>query len=114
MRWKCLGSGDPPGLQNRRSSLTGDGVFDSHALPPDTCALAIHNVKQLTASLLQSKRNPVERIGKKLEDWKALGVSRIAFVHSSKIYASLLGANAWPRSHRLCAFGIGWFRWDST
>jgi hypothetical protein len=33
-RWKCLGSGDPPGLQNRRSSLTGDGVFDSHALPP--------------------------------------------------------------------------------
>jgi hypothetical protein len=45
----------------------------------------------LTASLLQSKRNPVERIGKKLEDWKALGVSRIAFVHSSKIYASLLG-----------------------
>src|SRR6266567_871066 len=31
---KCLGSGDPPGLQNRRSSLTGDGVFDSHALPP--------------------------------------------------------------------------------
>src|SRR3954471_22845697 len=33
-RWKCLGSGDPPGLQNRWSSLTGDGVFDSHALPP--------------------------------------------------------------------------------
>ena len=33
-RRKCLGSGDPPGLQNRRSSLTGDGVFDSHALPP--------------------------------------------------------------------------------
>ena len=34
VRGKCLGSGDPPGLQNRRSSLTGDGVFDSHALPP--------------------------------------------------------------------------------
>ena len=34
IRRKCLGSGDPPGLQNRRSSLTGDGVFDSHALPP--------------------------------------------------------------------------------
>src|ERR1700733_5648488 len=33
-RWKCLGSGDPPGLQNRWSLLTGDGVFDSHALPP--------------------------------------------------------------------------------
>jgi hypothetical protein len=32
--WKCLGSGDPPGLQNRRSFLTDDGVFDSHALPP--------------------------------------------------------------------------------
>src|SRR5580698_10826747 len=32
--WKCLGSGDPPGLQNRWSFLTGDGVFDSHALPP--------------------------------------------------------------------------------
>src|SRR5580692_9606844 len=31
---KCLGSGDPPGLQNRWSPLTGDGVFDSHALPP--------------------------------------------------------------------------------
>ena len=31
---KCLGSGDPPGLQNRRSLFTGDGVFDSHALPP--------------------------------------------------------------------------------
>jgi len=29
-----MGSGDPPGLQNRRSSFTGDGVFDSHALPP--------------------------------------------------------------------------------
>lgn len=40
MRRKCLGSGDPPGLQNRRSSLTGDGVFDSHALPPATCAFA--------------------------------------------------------------------------
>src|ERR1700676_4259790 len=23
--WKCLGSGESPGLQNRRSSLTGDG-----------------------------------------------------------------------------------------
>jgi len=33
---KCLGSGDPPGLQNRWSFLTGDGVFDSHALPPIT------------------------------------------------------------------------------
>jgi hypothetical protein len=31
---KCLGSGDPHGLQNRWSLLTGDGVFDSHALPP--------------------------------------------------------------------------------
>jgi hypothetical protein len=29
-----LGSGDPPGLQNRRSFFSGDGVFDSHALPP--------------------------------------------------------------------------------
>src|ERR1700758_508029 len=34
IRWKRLGSGDPPGLQNRRSSLTGEGGFDSHALPP--------------------------------------------------------------------------------
>src|ERR1700751_6124213 len=34
IRRKRLGSGAPPGLQNRRSSLTGDGVFDSHALPP--------------------------------------------------------------------------------
>jgi hypothetical protein len=32
---KCLGSGDPPGLQNRWSFLTGDGVFYSHALPPN-------------------------------------------------------------------------------
>src|SRR5271165_1764486 len=32
---KRLGSGDPPGLQNRWSFLTGDGVFDSHALPPN-------------------------------------------------------------------------------
>src|ERR1700739_2118159 len=38
--WKCLGSGDPPGLQNRWSLLTGDGVFDSHALPPGSCLLS--------------------------------------------------------------------------
>src|SRR5215471_2051358 len=38
---KCLGSGDPPGLQNRRSSFTVDGVFDSHALPPIQLMLAL-------------------------------------------------------------------------
>lgn len=36
MQGKRMGSGGPPGLQNRRSSLTVDGVFDSHALPPIT------------------------------------------------------------------------------
>ncbi len=30
-----MGSGDPPGLQNRRSAgLPVEGAFDSHTLPP--------------------------------------------------------------------------------
>jgi hypothetical protein len=33
--WKRLGSGGLPGLQNRRLSFAGNGVFDSHALPPN-------------------------------------------------------------------------------
>jgi len=32
-----MGSGDPPGLQNRREASSGVlGVFDSHTLPPAT------------------------------------------------------------------------------
>jgi hypothetical protein len=34
-RWKRMGSGDPPGLQNRRAAgLPVAGAFDSHTLPP--------------------------------------------------------------------------------
>ena len=57
---KCLGSGDPPGLQNRWPFLMDDGVFDSHALPPYV-ALRFPRFPQLRKGGRVSYRNPVFR-----------------------------------------------------
>src|SRR6476619_1522585 len=77
IRWKCLGSGDPPGLQNRRSSLTGDGVFDSHALPPATCAPEIAQRKAIVSVVAPEQTRPCRTEREKLEDSKAFGALRI-------------------------------------
>ena len=80
IRRKCLGSGDPPGLQNRRSSLTGDGVFDSHALPPTICPPAIAQGEAMTASLLKSKCNPAERIAAQMTGYGTPWLAWLAIV----------------------------------
>src|SRR5216683_5635382 len=43
-RWKRMGSGDPPGLQNRRAAgHPVAGAFDSHTLPPSLSRPSIDN-----------------------------------------------------------------------